>query len=178
MIYLFLLVISVASLVVLTVPDGSESLWAVIAFVRLFTSMSSHMNKKVSFLSKDLATTNLVALKEILAWMGRLVVKVKPWSSWERFLAAREWAHISIDILMAAIMMFKMLFKFKGLAATWILALENSVGKLKIFYWDNEAISYMSSNVCFQVSSFIELSIAASKWAMKLAFVVFLLTWN
>jgi hypothetical protein len=61
------LVVRVSSLMIFAIPNSSELFLAKIALIRLFTSVSSHMNQEVSFFSEDFTTTIFNTLKEIVA---------------------------------------------------------------------------------------------------------------
>lgn len=56
-----------ASFVIFTIANSGESFSTKLALVRLFTGMGSHMNKKVSFLSKYFSTVRNGAFEKILA---------------------------------------------------------------------------------------------------------------
>ena len=62
-----LLVLHMSAFMVSAVSNGSESLVAVSAVVRLLTSVSAHVHKKIPFLRKDFAAVIHLTFEEILA---------------------------------------------------------------------------------------------------------------
>ena len=63
--------------------------------------------------------------------MRALDMKVKPGGPGERFLAALDAAHESVDVKVAPFMVLQVLFQLECFPAGWVVTLENSVGKLK-----------------------------------------------
>ena len=51
---------------ILAIPDGSKALITVKALVRLFTGVSSHVNKQVALLGKDFTTVRFIAFEQVL----------------------------------------------------------------------------------------------------------------
>ena len=66
-----LLIVCMTTLVVLAVSNGCESFGAELALVWLFASMGFHVDEKVAFFSKNLATVRNCAFEQILSGMRR-----------------------------------------------------------------------------------------------------------
>ena len=56
---------------VLAITDGGKSFEADLALVRLLSCVSSHMDEKIPFLCKYLATIENATIEEILSGMSR-----------------------------------------------------------------------------------------------------------
>ena len=69
-------ILGVSALMILAISDCCESLLALIAYIRFVPGMRSLVNKQVAFFSKNLATSNCIALKEVLPTMAGLHMKV------------------------------------------------------------------------------------------------------
>ena len=60
------LVISMSPLMIFAIPNGGELFLAKIAMIGLLTSVSPHVNEKVTFLGKDFSAADFKTLKEVV----------------------------------------------------------------------------------------------------------------
>lgn len=124
------LVISMTSFVVAAVPNRCEALWAKAAMVGFFTGVCTGVYKQITLFCKDFTTARYHTFKEIVARVDGLNVKVKPWCTWESFLAADDYAYVSIDIEVASFVVLQVLFQLKSLRAPGVGAFEYPIREL------------------------------------------------
>jgi hypothetical protein len=93
-----------------------EGFLAIPAGVRLDSGVSSLVNEEVTLLGKDLAASYSVAFEQVLAAVGRFLVKIQSGSPRKTLIASLHVADVSINIFMAGLVMFEVLLELEGLA--------------------------------------------------------------
>ena len=130
-----LLFICMSSFMILAVTNCSKPLLAMNTNIRLLTCVCSHMHKQVSFLGEDFSTVFNRALVRVFTSMEGINMKLKSWSSWERFITTFNRAAMSLIIwMMNSFVVLKVLFQFKCFLTITIFTHVLSVRKLIINY--------------------------------------------
>jgi hypothetical protein len=124
------LVLWVTSFVIFAISNSGECLLTIPTRIRLDASVGPLVDEEVALLGKDLAASNSVAFEQVLTTVGGLLMKIQSWCPRKTFIASLHVADVPINIFMASLVMFEVLFKLEGLATFWVRAFELSVWKM------------------------------------------------